>query len=77
MYSLDNIDRQLIGLLRSNAREPVARLTTTNGHWDMVIELQASSLAEFDEVLGRIRDISGIVSSETSILLSTVRTAAK
>jgi DNA-binding Lrp family transcriptional regulator len=31
MYSLDNIDRQLIGLLRSNAREPVARLATTIG----------------------------------------------
>ena len=145
MVELDNIDRQLLGVLRSNARESVSAIAkqlkvsratvqnrirklelsgvitgyttlvasaarediasvralmsieitsastaklkqqllaepsvsaihTTNGQWDMVIELQASSLNEFDKTLARIREISEISSSETSILLSSHRT---
>lgn len=134
---MDDTDRQLIGLLRDNARLPVAALAkalgvsrgtvqnridrliaqgvlqgftvkakpetegvravmllaiegersdlvrqslrrfpevravhSTNGRWDMVAELSAASLADFDRVLHRIRLISGVRASETSLLLS-------
>jgi len=43
---------------------------TTNGRWDMVIELSTDTLQSFDRVLHRIRQISGISASETSLLLS-------
>ena len=52
----------------------VCAVHTTNGRWDMVIELQASSLESFDKALGRIRAIPEISSSETNILLSSSRT---
>ncbi|MGG1947776.1 Lrp/AsnC family transcriptional regulator [Trinickia sp. NRRL B-1857] len=140
MINLDDVDRQLIGLLRDDARMPVValakvlrvaratvqnRLTrlenegvivgytvrlkraaekhriralmsvavqgnraadiikalrghpnvttihSTNGRWDLIAELQADSLEEFDRVLGAIRLIDGIANTETSILLST------
>src|SRR6186997_2571719 len=124
---MDDIDRQLIALLRDDARTPIATLAkklrvargtvmgytvrlrpqveeqriralmsvavegnkaeavlkalrgdpavgalhSTNGRWDIVAELRADSLQAFDRVLGRIRLIEGISSTETSLLLST------
>lgn len=50
----------------------IAALHTTNGGWDLVAELQVDGLAEFDQVLGRIRGIDGVLNSETSLLLSSV-----
>lgn len=47
-------------------------LHTTNGKWDLVAEIRASSLAEFDRVLREVRMIDGISNSETSLLLSSV-----
>lgn len=47
-------------------------LHTTNGGWDLVAELQVDTLTVFDQVLGRIRSIPGVVNSETSLLLSSV-----
>ena len=52
----------------------VCAIHTTNGRWDMVIELQASSLESFDKALGKIREIPEVSASETSILLSSYRT---
>jgi len=49
----------------------VQALHTTNGRWDIVAELRADSLEAFDRVLGRIRQVDGIASTETSLLLST------
>ena len=49
----------------------VQTLHTTNGRWDIVAELRAENLEEFDRVLGRIRLVDGIASTETSLLLST------
>lgn len=51
----------------------VSRLHSTNGRWDIVAELQAETLEAFDRVLGQIRQIEGIASTETSILLSTYK----
>lgn len=50
----------------------IISLHTTNGGWDLVAELRASSLGEFDRVLGAIRATNGVVNSETSLLLSSV-----
>ena len=51
----------------------VGALHSTNGRWDIVAELRADSLASFDQVLGRIRQLDGISSTETSLLLSTFK----
>lgn len=51
----------------------VSALHSTNGRWDIVAELRAESLASFDQVLGRIRQLEGISSTETSLLLSTFK----
>ena len=51
----------------------VGALHSTNGRWDIVAELRADSLASFDQVLGRIRQLNGIASTETSLLLSTFK----
>ncbi|GAA0565451.1 Lrp/AsnC family transcriptional regulator [Rhizomicrobium electricum] len=48
----------------------VRAVHTTNGRWDMVIELATDSLQTFDRVLHRIRLIAGVSASETSLLLS-------
>jgi DNA-binding Lrp family transcriptional regulator len=51
----------------------VSALHTTNGRWDIVAELRADSLEGFDRVLGRIRRIEGVATSETNLLLSTLK----
>ena len=48
----------------------VAAVHTTNGRWDLVVDVAAESLGAFDAVLRRIRQIEGIANSETSLLLS-------
>ena len=47
-------------------------LHTTNGAWDLVAEIQTSSLNDFGRVLREVRMIDGVLNSETSILLSSV-----
>lgn len=49
----------------------VSALHTTNGRWDLIAEVRADSLQEFDRVLARVRLIDGIANTETSLLLST------
>lgn len=62
----DRVIRQLRGF------PEITALHTTNGGWDLVAELRTESLIGFDQVLGRIRGVDGIVNSETSLLLSSV-----
>ncbi|BDX03929.1 AsnC family transcriptional regulator [Marinomonas pontica] len=50
----------------------LVKLHTTNGAWDLIAELQTSSLSEFDGVLRHVREVDGILNSETSILLSSL-----
>jgi len=45
---------------------------TTNGSWDLVAEVQTTSLQDFDRVLREVRMIDGILNSETNLLLSSV-----
>jgi DNA-binding Lrp family transcriptional regulator len=59
-------------VIRSLRGDPaVGALHTTNGRWDIVVELRAESLEAFDRVLARIRLVEGISNTETSLLLST------
>jgi DNA-binding Lrp family transcriptional regulator len=51
----------------------VSQIHTTNGRWDLVIELGTGTLADLDGVLRKIRLIPGITGSETSLLLATPR----
>lgn len=48
------------------------KLYSTNGKWDLVAHLTAATLADFDRVLREVRDVEGIINSETSILLSSI-----
>ncbi len=48
------------------------QLHSTNGKWDLVAQLSADSLTDFDRVLREVRAVEGITNSETSILLSSV-----
>jgi DNA-binding Lrp family transcriptional regulator len=51
----------------------VTAVHTTNGKWDLVVELGAQSLTDLDAVLRRIRLIPGVTASETNLLLATPR----
>ncbi|MDL9999140.1 Lrp/AsnC family transcriptional regulator [Variovorax sp. J22P240] len=51
----------------------VAALFDTNGRWDLLAELRASSMTELSHVLERIRLLKGIRNTETSIHLATYR----
>jgi DNA-binding Lrp family transcriptional regulator len=48
----------------------VATIHTTNGRWDLVAELATDSLAAFSATLDTVRQIEGIASTETSLLLA-------
>jgi DNA-binding Lrp family transcriptional regulator len=50
----------------------IRTLHTTNGSWDLVADIRAASLSDFDRVLREVRMIDGVANSETSLLLSTV-----
>jgi DNA-binding Lrp family transcriptional regulator len=64
--------RSAAGVLKALKGFPEVRaLHTTNGRWDLVVELAAESLEAFDRALNRIRLLDGVANTETSILLST------
>ncbi len=50
----------------------VTNLHRTCGVWDLVIQLETTSLANFDYVLNRIRELPGVSGSETCPLLRKV-----
>jgi len=56
---------------RCGASLKFMRCHTTNGRWDIVVELGVESLEAFDQALQRIQLTKGISNSETSLLLST------
>ena len=61
-------------VIRRLRGDPAVRaLHTTNGRWDLIAELRADSLEEFDKVLRRIRLVEGITHTETNLLLSTYK----
>lgn len=67
----DRIMARLAGMTQ------VTAVHSTNGRWDLIVELAAQSLAELDDVLRRIRELDGVVSSETNLLLSSRRARSR
>jgi len=70
----------LIGIEGRGAERIMARLTglaavqavhSTNGKWDLIAEIGVQTLLDLDEVIFRIRNIEGVMTSETNLLLST------
>jgi len=66
-HSADRVLRSLNGF------SEISAIHTTNGRWDLIAELGAKTLPDFDGVLRRIRLITGITASETTLLLTTPR----
>jgi DNA-binding Lrp family transcriptional regulator len=64
--STTQVIRKLRGIVE------IRTLHTTNGNWDLVADIRAASLSDFDRVLREVRMIDGVANSETSLLLSTV-----
>jgi DNA-binding Lrp family transcriptional regulator len=63
-------------ILRQLGTMPEARAVhTTNGRWDVVVEIGAATLEALDDVLFRVRRLEGITASETSLLLATRKDA--
>lgn len=50
----------------------VERLHSTLGAWDLVVQLRAPSMAEFDAALERIRAIPGVRDTQTSLLMNSL-----
>jgi len=53
------------------AMTEVRAIHTTNGKWDLVLDIATRDLGAFDDVLNRIRLIEGIANTETNLLLTT------
>jgi DNA-binding Lrp family transcriptional regulator len=49
----------------------VMAVHSTNGRWDVIVELGTQTLLELDETIHRIRAMEGVTVSETNLLLST------
>lgn len=47
----------------------IRNVHSTNGAWDLIVEITAPDLLAFDALLRRIRGIDGVSRTETSILL--------
>lgn len=62
---IDRIVRQLGGI------PAVRNIHTTNGRWDLIVELGTDTLEDLDRMLIEIRRFDGVSTSETSLLLNT------
>lgn len=60
-------------MARLSGRPEVTAFHTTNGTWDLIVEIGTTTLEAFDEALFAIRRIEGVSRSETNLLLSTRR----
>jgi DNA-binding Lrp family transcriptional regulator len=61
----DRVIRQLQGL------PEVRAVHSTNGRWDVIVELGTETLEDLDAALSKIRRFDGVQTSETSLLLAT------
>lgn len=51
----------------------IVALHHTNGRWDLIAEIRTDTLESFNSLLADIRLIDGVSSTETSLLLDTLR----
>ena len=57
---------------RLKKMETITSLHSTNGTWDLVAQIETVNLPEFDRTLREIREIKGVLNSETSLLLNAI-----
>lgn len=63
--------KNMPGVIRRLSGMPeVQAIWSTNGRWDLVIELAVSEISKFDRVLAHIRLFEGVSSTETSLYLA-------
>ncbi|MDG1473138.1 AsnC family transcriptional regulator [Pseudosulfitobacter sp. SM2401] len=62
-------------LRQLNGMAEVRAVHTTNGRWDVIVEVGTDTLETFDGVLSRIRRLDGVSVSETNLLLSTKKSS--
>lgn len=67
----DRISRSIGGIAAVQA------IHSTNGKWDLIVELGTETLADLDEVLAKIRKLDGVSTSETNLLLATQMTTKR
>ena len=61
-------------VIRALHRLPeITSLHTTSGKWDLIGWIETSTLAEFDRVLREVREVQGVLNSETSLLLDAAK----
>ncbi len=63
----DKIIQRLSGMAQ------VVGIHTTNGTWDLIVEIGTETLETLDDALFAIRRLEGVTRSETNLLLSTRR----
>ncbi len=51
----------------------IVSLHTTNGAWDLIANVETSNLAEFDRLLREVREVRGVLNSQTNIMLNRAR----
>ena len=61
----DKVVRQLGGL------PEVRAVHSTNGRWDLIVEVGTLTLQDLDRALNQIRSFEGVANSETNLLLTT------
>lgn len=60
-------------VMRTLSKIPeVSTIYSTNGNWDLVVEIKTDSLVAFDRVLREIREVPGVLNSESCLLLARV-----
>ncbi|MEM1286238.1 MAG: Lrp/AsnC family transcriptional regulator [Pseudomonadota bacterium] len=61
----DRIIRSITGLA------DVRAVHSTNGRWDLIVELRTQTLEDLDRVITKVRKLDGVMTSETNLLLAT------
>ena len=59
--------RELMGIPQ------IVTIHNTNGRWDLIADIRTDSLESFNALLGEVRTIDGVSSTETSLLLDTLK----
>lgn len=67
--------RNSSAVIRALRQIPEAKAVyTSNGRWDVVVEMAAEDLAALDGAISQIRRIEGVIKTETLILLTACKT---
>jgi DNA-binding Lrp family transcriptional regulator len=71
MMLVEIIGQKTQGVIKALRGIPEIRaLYSTHGRWDLVAEIEAANLVEFDVMLRHVRAMDGISRTETSLLMS-------